>query len=994
MTGAPLKNVRRQKRGRDTLRGLFAGLLMLTIVGGIPVVLVLVVGNPIPELPKSLSEDVPVRFVLKIIVCLVWLAWAQLVSCLLAEAVAGLRGSGIPRRVPFAAGAQQDFARRLVTAVLLLATAGQGLHSAPAPSSAGARPAAATASVGGALAQVGDAAVGQADAAARQANAALQGRTDASQAGALHGRAVKEYIVMPPQGRHHDSLWDIADRYLGSGIRYKEIFALNEGRLQPDGDRLTLESLIRPGWTLILPADAHGEGLIEVTPGALPAPPRPSIPPPHTGAEAGSQVGQAGGAGGAQAGGGVLAGGGGVAGGGVLAGSGSLAGGELSGAGRLGPAPGEIQVPGPGVRPAPTPHAAPNGGGLSRVVLAGGASGQEAPAPDRAPNIPWDIVGAELMAAGVLEALIAMRRRRARGRPAGAGVALPDAEAAGVEVAVRLGADQAGAEFLDLALRALAAALAERDRQVPEIYAARLSADALELLLSVPLDDAPPPFVSENGGARWVLDRSNPRLAPPDGTPAPLPGLVSLGGDGHGRVFVDMEGAGGTICVEGDLNRARSVVAAAAVELVTNRWSDGMRVTLVGFGSGLAPISETRLRCVDSLDEVLEGVTDRLSATRQALAASGTDSVLTGRVKGLRDPAGLAPDFLVFASPPDPEQLAELQEWAQSTTRAPLGILVAGSVPAARWRFSIDEDGVLDTGVLGVQVGAQLLTARSYAALARLLQAEAAAARADQVAAEAASAASGWIAPGAPAAVVAPAVVPALPRPVDPDAEPAVLVRIFGEPVADGGPDLPPGTPLAVEIAAYVALVGAVSPRALASAVWPYGVTAAERDATLTRVGDWLGRDAAGRPRLRLDDDGRLRLSEEVQLDWHLFVALTARGADADVLRALELARGPLAEPRLPRRYSWLARERVAHELPAYAVDIAHRAAATYAASREYDGAAAAARAGLRVEPLSELLWDDLESAVRERDGAPAAARVQDEKIAVIGPAAETRLSA
>ena len=101
----------------------------------------------------------------------------------------------------------------------------------------------------------------------------------------------------------------------------------------------------------------------------------------------------------------------------------------------------------------------------------------------------------------------------------------------------------------------------------------------------------------------------------------------------------------------GDLDRARSVVAAAAVELVTNRWSDDMRVTLVGFGSALAPISEHRLRCVDSLDEVVEGVTDRLSAGRQELSASGIDSVLTGRVRGLRGD-GLTPDFLVLATRP------------------------------------------------------------------------------------------------------------------------------------------------------------------------------------------------------------------------------------------------------------------------------------------------------------------------------------------------------
>ena len=209
---------------------------------------------------------------------------------------------------------------------------------------------------------------------------------------------------------------------------------------------------------------------------------------------------------------------------------------------------------------------------------------------------------------------------------------------------------------------------------------------------------------------------------------------MSLGGDGHGRIFVDLESAGGAICVAGDLDRARSVVAAAAVELVTNRWSDDMRVTLVGFGSALAPISEDRLRCVDSLDEVVEGVTDRLSAGRQELSASGIDSVLTGRVRGLRGD-GVTPDFLVLASPPAPEQLAELQDWARSARRAPLGILIAGEVPTARWRFEIDDRGMLDTGVLGVTVGAQLLTARSYAALARLIRAEAAAAEPEPAAA-------------------------------------------------------------------------------------------------------------------------------------------------------------------------------------------------------------------------------------------------------------------
>jgi hypothetical protein len=1035
---------------------------------------------------------VPIEFVLDVIVCIVWLAWAQLASCLIVELVAGVRGSGLPWRVPFAAAAQQDLARRLVTGVLLLATAGHGLQSAHAPSGPPARTPAAVASVSGAMDQVAMATVGQADAAARQADQA--GTAPARREATATPHGTKQYVVMPPQGRHHDSLWDISERYLGSGIRYREVFELNRGRLQPDGSKLTLESLIRPGWTLIMPADASGEGLIEVT-SDMPAH-DPSVP--ATGADAHSSAAHAGpgslAGSGSVSGPGSLAGSGSVSGPGSLAGSGSLSGpgsltgsgslsgagavsgsgslsgsgspagsGSLSGAGAVsgsgsvadsgplsragaaGPIDGTGQAagsnsatgaasgrgsaygpgadhgsgsvagagsatgsgaaigagggsgsadgsgsayggangaaygPGNGALPAPGMI----GGPLARAD--GHAVGGQARAPERSPELPWDLVGAELLAAGVLEVLVTMRRRRAAQRRAGSMAPLPDAEAAAAEVAVRLGADPAGADFLDRALRTLARTLAENDRPIPEVYAARLSTDALELLLAVPQDRVPPPFTAENDGSRWVLDRSTPLPAvdgPAGPTVAPLPGLVSVGGDGHGRIFVDLESAGGAICVAGDLDRARSVVAAAAVELVTNRWSDDMRVTLVGFGSALAPISEDRLRCVDSLDDVVEGITDRLSAGRQELSASGIDSVLTGRVRGLRGD-GLTPDFLVLASPPAPEQLAELEDWARSTRRTPLGILIAGEVPTARWRFEIDDRGMLDTGVLGVTVGAQLLTARSYAALARLIRAEAAVPEPEPAAAPVWTPVSAT-APEPPDQLVA----PNLPRPADPDREPAVLLRIFGEPAVDGTDRLLPGTPLALEIAGFVALSGRVTPRALAASVWPYGVTVAERDATLARVGDWLGAGSDGNARLGLDEDGRLRLSDDVQLDWHLFVALAERGDESDMLRALELARGPLLQPHLPRRYTWVARDPVAHEMPAFVADVAHRAAAGYLAAGRLDGAIAAARAGLRVEPASGVLWDDLVQAIRERDGEAAANRAAADKATAINPPA------
>ncbi len=70
--------------------------------------------------------------------------------------------------------------------------------------------------------------------------------------------------VLPPAGRHHDTLWGIAERHLGDGLRWREIYLLNENRLMPDGQRLTRASLIRPGWVLHLPADATALALDQV----------------------------------------------------------------------------------------------------------------------------------------------------------------------------------------------------------------------------------------------------------------------------------------------------------------------------------------------------------------------------------------------------------------------------------------------------------------------------------------------------------------------------------------------------------------------------------------------------------------------------------------------------------------------------------------------------------------------------------------------------------
>jgi hypothetical protein len=90
---------------------------------------------------------------------------------------------------------------------------------------------------------------------------------------------VKFYIVPPARNGHAESLFDIAAATLRYGSRYIQIFNLNVGRLQPDGERLENPGVIEPGWILHLPADAAGPG---VRFGLLPGPaPSPTAPASH-----------------------------------------------------------------------------------------------------------------------------------------------------------------------------------------------------------------------------------------------------------------------------------------------------------------------------------------------------------------------------------------------------------------------------------------------------------------------------------------------------------------------------------------------------------------------------------------------------------------------------------------------------------------------------------------------------------------------------------------
>lgn len=256
--GAPLLPGSDDPEERRVLKGIAALVGSLLLLIGVPVALVLFVGNPLPtSAPSSdwLTAQIDGELIIKVVAVLVWIVWAHFVVCFLTEWRA-VRAGRMPGRVVMGGGSQV-LARQLVAAILLLAggaSIAQGVTgafagSAPAP----VRQAPVTQVVQGAHPQAaGD---------------------HAEQRAVRHGHAAKVISVQPPEGRHHDTLWGISERTLGDPFRWKEVYELNKDRPQPDGGKLTDADLIRPGWQILLPGDAKGPGVRLLD--AAPAHPRP-----------------------------------------------------------------------------------------------------------------------------------------------------------------------------------------------------------------------------------------------------------------------------------------------------------------------------------------------------------------------------------------------------------------------------------------------------------------------------------------------------------------------------------------------------------------------------------------------------------------------------------------------------------------------------------------------------------------------------------------------
>ncbi|MGY1500234.1 BTAD domain-containing putative transcriptional regulator [Streptomyces sp. QTS52] len=940
---------RRRRSFGDFVKAFLAFVALAGLLVGVPYALAVFVGWPFPDGSPSLDwlqEEITVNTFTGVLGVIVWIAWAQFTACVLVEVKAALSGVGMPGRVP-GAGPSQLLARQLVAALLLVGATAASLtpglsqlgHSMEGNQQGIVASAQATpgGSLTGMFAQQQEQAASTAAALGRQA-------ADAASHAEVGGPSVKAgdtkyYRIQPPEGRHHDSLWEIAQRHLGDGRRYGEIYQLNKDRVQPDGSRLSEASLIRPGWIMEMPGDARGGDLVEMpSTGTSTAAPGTDTSAPAAGSTVTPQVAQQ-----------IN----------QYAQTGDHA--ERAGGGQQG---GTASLDTNTTRISLTDRRAATGARSTPAVQ------QEQPAATETATsaesgagvsfgLPEALVGAPLLAAGLLGAL-GRRRRQALWQSALGAVGgrrgmeppTPTGAAADAQDALLIGADPEGVRLLDRSLRGLAAALAGESRPLPTVYAAWLSNGDLHLQLAQPAGKPPAPWQLGQDQTFWLLSRTDAERYEDVDTAAPYPGLVSLGTMDDSRLLLNLESVPGIVSLSGSESDRAAVFASVAAELATNGWSDRMTITLVGFGQDLTALAPNRLRHLDDIEALVETMEAETRQRRGALGAAGHDSVLTGRT-GPAQHTRWAPHLVLLAAEPSADDAVKLAELAADAGRLGIGYLVgtdSGDLPGAAWELEITGEGKLLAPLLGLELDAQLLPVAQQRAIVELF-----------VGADPEHDPDG------------PATTPPFLVDISEQGRPAVYARLVG-PYEIIGLDTPDGerSPLQHEALALLLLHReGVHPRVLASALWPRGVTEDVREALLERLRVWLGTDPDGTPRLATDAGGRLTLAKSVVSDLDVLRSLyheatQGKGVDSRVVRgrlltdALVLVRGPLLADRPEGRYGWLTHEIIDAQLPLLVADIGLALAEFHLVKNRAERAIEALTAALNSAPGDERLWHEL----------------------------------
>ena len=714
------------------LKALGALLVLLVLVAGIPLGMAATIGNPLDGSADLKVGDLTDAVVIDLLAVIVWLAWAQFALSVLIELDAAVRHVQMPTRIPLVPGASQHLAHTLVAAALLLGTATAALASPAHALAATATHAVSTPASARAFAP------GAPTRSASPQQVSTPGGSHARDA----AHAAPSTYVIPSDGRGPDTYWDIAADRLGSGEQWQQIWDLNRGRSQPDGEVMNNPGMLKPGWTVLLPASAaapiedvtvhggdtlsgiaqsHGvadwhqvwqasQGMAEpggqylanpdlIRPGwtlkvpttsATTQAPTPRSPQPHTQIPTPRP--------------------------------------PTNQTPRTPdqPTPGE-QTPG-GQTPIPPRPSTPATAGRGQHDVP--AVNSSTRSPSEAPMAAF-AGGGVLLAGASLAALIRYRRRQFRWRHPGRTIAATPPRLHRLERALLSSANAGMADvtWLNEALRSLVHAMSATDAgRLPDVVAARMTADMLELVLTGEQPDAPKPWTVDETGTRWSIDRTDDLGYDPADRAyhfAPFPTLASVGYTAAGEHWLlDLERVG-AMSLSGDPERCVNLARFLAAELANNAWSEMLQVTLVGLGQEMADINPDRLTYSDNSAKAIAALTSELASTTNALHDAAVD-VLAGRLHDIAGDAWACHVLLIApGAAEDTEGLEQLLSAMRAQRSRSAVALVLANDPnhadGTRWQLTIDEHGTLHIPALGVELIAQQIPAEESAQLAQML---------------------------------------------------------------------------------------------------------------------------------------------------------------------------------------------------------------------------------------------------------------------------------
>jgi LysM repeat protein len=296
-----------------------------------------------------------------------------------------------------------------------------------------------------------------------------------------------------------------------------------------------------------------------------------------------------------------------------------------------------------------------------------------------------------LLAAGVISGLAWRRRSQLQLRPPGRRIVHPPPPAQAVEVALGQQQRPLSLRTLDRAMRAIAAHCKDADLSPPPLQLALISDSEIELRLKDASSNAPVGFTVR--GHSWFLDqqdidylKSVPGLSE---APRPWPALVTLGRDRQGRLVLgDLEAFGILQLQAGTGFAAADLLAAMAVELSFSPWADEMIITLVGGGEWLPQaLGKHNVIRAGDCDALLDRLERRAAVQREH---HRYEVVSQHRIDpDLADP--WAPEIVLVERELTTGQRSRLSALINQEPKVTTAAVVIGSVPGAVWSLRAEK---------------------------------------------------------------------------------------------------------------------------------------------------------------------------------------------------------------------------------------------------------------------------------------------------------------